>query len=88
MQFAIFGKDHCPYCVKAVEFAKSRGLDYNYIKIGVDITREEVIEMCAPSPVKTVPQVFVYDYVTDEDLHLGGCDDFIAWVNKNIVTPA
>lgn len=88
MEFVIYGRENCPYCVKAVEFAKSRNLSFNYLKVGEDITREELIDRCAPTPVRSVPQIFLYDYSQDDEQHLGGCDDFIAWVNKNIVTPA
>jgi len=62
----------CPYCVKAKELLKRKGMtDYKEI----DITKDAgaMKEMLTKSGGrKTVPQIFI------GDKHIGGCDDLHA----------
>ena len=53
----IFGKDNCPYCVAAKQLAESKKLDYEYKTLGVDFTREEVLEQFPGA--RTFPQIKV-----------------------------
>jgi glutaredoxin 3 len=41
----IYTKDACGYCVKAKALAKQRGIEYREMKLGVDVTREEVVSL-------------------------------------------
>jgi glutaredoxin 3 len=68
----IYSKDYCPYCVKAKNLLKQRGvLQFSEI----DITHDEQLqqEMIAKSGGrKTVPQIFI------GSTHVGGFDDLNA----------
>ena len=43
--FIIYGKDNCPHCVRAKEFAVSKGLPFVYKTLGEGYTKEELIEI-------------------------------------------
>lgn len=57
----------CPYCVRARELLKSKGIDVE--EIDVDARPEARAEMRARTGRGTVPQIFV------GTTHVGGCDD-------------
>ena len=40
----IYGKDNCPHCVRAKEFAISKGLPFVYKTLGEGYTKEELKE--------------------------------------------
>ena len=57
----------CPYCTRARELLKSKGVDFE--EIDVDARPEARAEMSARSGRRTVPQIFI------GTTHVGGCDD-------------
>ena len=68
----IYTKDYCPYCIKAKNLLKRKGVE-NISEI--DITKDEATlqEMLTRSGGrKTVPQIFI------GDKHIGGFDDLAA----------
>jgi glutaredoxin 3 len=68
-----YTKDYCPYCVKARNLLKRKGVESSITEI--DITHDAKLqqEMLAKSNGKrTVPQIFI------GDVHVGGCDDLYA----------
>ena len=66
----IYTTQVCPYCDRAKQLLKSKGISYNEIRI--DLNAELRAEMMQRSDRKTVPQIFIGDY------HVGGCDDLYA----------
>ena len=60
----VWTKDACPYCVQAKALLEQRGIDYEEKKIGVDYTREQLLE--AVPTARTVPQIFL------DGSHVGG----------------
>ena len=40
----IYSKDNCPWCDRAKELMTQKGDEFNEIKIGREITREEFME--------------------------------------------
>ncbi len=63
----IYSTSHCPYCVRAKELLKRKGMSFTEILVDQnDKLREEMI---AKSNRMTVPQIFI------NDQHIGGCDD-------------
>ncbi|AXA83742.1 glutaredoxin 3 [Lysobacter oculi] len=60
----------CPYCVAAKNFLKSKGLDWNEVRIDLDPVERE--KMVAKAKRTSVPQIFV------GDVHVGGYDDMMA----------
>jgi glutaredoxin-like protein len=53
---SLFAKVGCPFCARAKEMLKERGLDYEEIILGKDITTRS---LQAVTREKTVPQVFI-----------------------------
>ena len=60
----------CPYCSRARELLKKKGVDLE--EIDVDARPEARAEMTARSGRRTVPQIFI------GTTHVGGCDDLHA----------
>lgn len=67
----IYTRAFCPYCTRAVQVLKEKGVELNEIDAGMDpALREEMIQRSNGG--RTFPQIFVGDQ------HIGGCDDMIA----------
>lgn len=69
-KITIYTTDICPYCVRAKDLLKSKGLKYKEINVTNDNkAREQLIEKA--NGQRTVPQIFI------GNKHVGGCDDLI-----------
>jgi glutaredoxin 3 len=67
----VYSKDYCPYCVKAMNLLKQKGVAFTEI----DITHDPALQaqmMERAKPRRTVPQIFI------NDVGVGGCDDLYA----------
>jgi len=53
----VWTKDACPYCVQAKALLEQQGIEYEEKRIGVDYTREQLLE--AVPTARTVPQIFL-----------------------------
>lgn len=75
--YKIYGKENCEYCKKAKEFLDSKGISYEYLQVGTDITKDQLIAICEAFGVtpKTVPQIF--RVVHDETVYIGGHNDLV-----------
>lgn len=71
MRVEVYSKDGCPYCTKAKELLKKRGLAFTEHKVGGDVTKEMIQERVG-SPIRTVPQIFI------DDKHIGGYTELAA----------
>ena len=60
----------CPYCVAAKNFLKSRGLEWDEVRIDLDPERRQ--EMLQRARRTSVPQIFI------GAVHVGGYDDLVA----------
>lgn len=60
----------CGYCVAAKNFLRSKGLDWNEVRIDTDPAERE--KMVALARRTSVPQIFI------GDTHVGGYDDMMA----------
>jgi len=64
----IYTTNYCPYCVKAKQLLKSKGVVFQEIDLtNDDDGRIELVKKSGGR--KTVPQIFI------NDNHVGGCDD-------------
>ena len=61
----------CPYCVRAKQLLKSRGVEH-IEEIRIDLSDEERDRMMSLTGRRTVPQIFIGEH------HVGGCDDLMA----------
>jgi glutaredoxin 3 len=72
--YTVYTKSNCPNCVKAKALLSNKGLEYTEQIIGVDLTRELVIEMFPG--VKAVPIIKL------DDKLIGGYDDLKKLFNE------
>ena len=70
----IYSSASCPYCVRAKQLLKEKGLAYTEIRVDLDDAERE--KMITLSGRRTVPQIFF------DDQHIGGCDDLYAYFKK------
>lgn len=70
----MFSKEGCPYCTRAKGMLKDRGIPYEEIVLGKDITTRSIK---AATGATSTPQVFM-----DGQL-IGGSDDLEAYFNRN-----
>lgn len=70
----LYTKDNCSYCVMAKQYLQSKGLKYNEMKLGVDLTREEFVSLFPE--VKTMPFIIV------DGEKVGGYDKLQEWANR------
>lgn len=70
----------CPYCVRAKNLLKQRGVDaIDEIRVDLDpAQRDRMIELTGR---RTVPQIFI------GQTHVGGCDDLIALDQRGGLMP-
>ncbi len=61
----------CPYCVRAKQFLKSKGVDA-IEEVRVDLDPQARDTMMQTTGRRTVPQIFI------GETHVGGCDDLLA----------
>lgn len=67
----IYTRAFCPYCSRALNLLKQKGVDMTQIDAGMDPDkRAEMIQRSGGG--RTYPQIFI------DDLHIGGCDDMMA----------
>lgn len=70
----------CPYCIRAKQILKARGVDH-IEEIRIDQLPAEREQMMASTGRRTVPQIFI------GSTHVGGCDDLVALDAKGGLMP-
>lgn len=70
----------CPYCNRAKQFLKSRGVE-QIEEVRIDLSPEERDRMMSLTGRRTVPQIFI------GETHVGGCDDLIALDSRGGLAP-
>jgi glutaredoxin 3 len=70
----------CPYCIRAKQILKARGVD-QIDEIRVDTLPDERMKMMEITGRRTVPQIFI------GDTHVGGCDDLQALDSRGGLMP-
>ena len=70
----------CPYCVRAKQILKSKGVDA-IDEIRVDMDPQERLRMMEITGRRTVPQIFI------GQTHVGGCDDLVALDQRGGLDP-
>ena len=70
----------CPYCVRAKQLLKSRGVEA-IEEIRIDTQPDERARMMELTGRRTVPQIFI------GATHVGGCDDLIALDGRGGLLP-
>jgi len=75
----IYTSAMCGYCVAAKNLLKSRGANWNEVRVDLDRGKRE--EMLARAKRTSVPQIFI------GDLHVGGFDELAALDRKGELAP-
>lgn len=71
----IYTREFCPYCSRALNLLKQKGVKFTEIKAGMDAQKKQ--EMIKRSNGgRTFPQIFI------GESHIGGCDDMMALERK------
>jgi glutaredoxin 3 len=70
----------CPYCIRAKQILKSKGVDA-IDEIRVDLNPGERQHMMQITGRRTVPQIFI------GDTHVGGCDELVALDHRGGLDP-
>ena len=76
----MFTTQVCPYCIRAKQLLKQRGVDA-IDEIRVDLNPSQRDVMIAKTGRRTVPQIFI------GDTWVGGCGDLIALDQKGGLVP-
>lgn len=79
--FIVYGRENCPYCVKAKNLLESKDLRYAYVYVnsGNCSFRKHMVEavtLATGKAPETVPQIF------DGDIYVGGFTDLEVYLNK------
>ena len=75
-QVTIYGRTSCGFCVRAMQLCDMNKLPYRFIDmVREGISKADVAETIG-KPVNTVPQILVGEE------HIGGFDNFSAYLNK------
>jgi glutaredoxin 3 len=69
----------CPYCIRAKQVLKARGVE-TIEEIRVDDNPDERVKMMQITGRRTVPQIFI------GQTHVGGCDDLMALDSQGELT--
>lgn len=70
-QVIVYSGPSCPYCVRAKDLLKRKGVSFQEVDVKADTAKME--EMLAKSNGwRTIPQIFI------DGTHVGGCDDLHA----------
>lgn len=72
--FKMYGKEQCPYCVRAKDLLSSKGQEFEYIDV---VAQPEAREFLVQSGFKTVPQI--YD---STGKHIGGFDELVVYYKE------
>jgi len=75
MKVLIYGKEQCPYCVKAKNLAERLGHDYTYLQLGIDFEFPEFMERFPTA--RTFPQIVITEEITDKyPAFIGGYTEY------------
>lgn len=66
----VYVKDYCPYCTKAKNLLRKKGVEFEEIDISDNDELQDYVR--EQSGQRTVPQIFI------NDKSIGGCDDMYA----------
>lgn len=76
-EIIIYTTEICPYCIRAKDLFKRKGLIYKEINVKSEVIREEMVKKTGGS--KTVPQIFINDF------YVGGYDQLYELDRKGML---
>lgn len=83
MLYSVFGRENCPYCVRAKELLTDKGLNFEYLDVGADevefLKMNTWVTEATGYPARSVPQIFL------DGAYIGGHDKLVETFNKDKV---
>lgn len=81
MGTVIWSKDNCPFCIKAKEMLKAKGIKFEERNLSTgEWTREQLLE--AVPNARTVPQIWLYgEYIGGYDQLETYYEEHDMWIN-------
>ena len=74
MKVAVYSKDSCPYCVKAINLLETTDLEFTEYKLDKDFSREELLEW--------FPQSRSFPVILLDNMYIGGYDQLVEVVDE------
>lgn len=79
-KITIYTTPICPYCVRAKQLFKHKGVVFEEVDVAFDQSRRaEMVERAGGR--RTVPQIFI------DNIHVGGCDDLYELEHEGKLAP-
>lgn len=76
----IYTRAFCPYCTRALDLLREKGVDFEEIDAGMDAGKKaEMVERAGGA--RTFPQIFI------GARHIGGCDELMALERRGELDP-
>lgn len=70
----VYGRSGCEYCSRAQQLLEEKKIPYNYIQLGIDISKEEFLQKFPDQ--KTVPVIVAYG------MKVGGYSELVDYVEE------
>ena len=70
----IYSREHCTYCDKAKALLEMKEIEYNELKLGVDVTADQLKQLVPGA--KSVPQIL------NDNVLIGGFSDLLAYLDN------
>lgn len=56
MKYIVYGKPNCTFCDQAKQLLESKNIDFKYVEVGSEISKEQLFETLG-FEVRSVPQI-------------------------------
>ena len=70
----IYSREHCTDCDKAKALLEMKEIEYNELKLGVDVTADQLKQLVPGA--KSVPQIL------NDNVLIGGFSDLLAYLDN------
>ena len=74
MEVAVYSKDSCPFCVKALNLLETTDMSYKEYKLNRDFDREEILTR--------FPDARTFPIITLDGMWIGGYDQLVEVVDE------
>lgn len=87
MNFVIYGKPNCQYCMMAKELLQMRGQPFNYLTLDEDYSLDHLVSMVVernePAP-RSFPQILVQKGEGSDFEYVGGFDQLRSFMAQRV----
>ena len=77
MKIEIIGRPNCKFCEQSKILAHMKGVEFNYLVLDVDVSRETVTQAVGHE-FRTVPQIFDIE----AGCYIGGYEELVKYLNE------